>query len=68
MQYRADTKQVVEYRFPDCGEKVETPARAAKSADFDTYESVFCPSCRQLHCVNAADGEVIAEDELGDPW
>jgi len=72
MQYRINLKPLVEpvitYRCPDCGQQVETPAAQSDSADCDTYESVICPGCRQLHCVNAASGEVVGEDELGDPW
>jgi hypothetical protein len=72
MQYRINSKQVVEpvirYRCPDCGQHAETAVAQSDSADCDTYESVLCPSCQQLHCVNAANGEVVAEDELGDPW
>jgi DNA-directed RNA polymerase subunit RPC12/RpoP len=72
MQYRINLKRLVEpairYRCPDCGQQAETPAAQSDAVDSDTYESVLCPSCRQLHCVNAANGEVVAEDELGDPW
>jgi DNA-directed RNA polymerase subunit RPC12/RpoP len=54
------------YRCPDCGEQVETPA--ARSDDCENYELLLCPNCRQVHCVNSASGEVVADDELGDPW
>jgi hypothetical protein len=59
---------VIRYRCPDCDQEVETPAVRPDSDDCDIYESVLCPSCRQLHCVNTANGEIVAEDELGDPW
>jgi DNA-directed RNA polymerase subunit RPC12/RpoP len=72
MQYHINPKRVVEsvirYRCPDCGKQAEIPAAPSDSADCDIYQSVLCPSCRQLHCVNAANGEVVAEEELGDPW
>ena len=71
MLYRPNPKRigpVISYRCPDCGQQAETPAAQSESADCDNYESVLCPSCRQLHCVNAVNGEVVAEDELGDPW
>ena len=42
MQYRADTKRVVEYRCPDCGEQAETPA-AQKLRE-------LAAALRFLHC------------------
>ena len=59
---------VIRHRCPDCGQQTERPAAQPDSADCDNYDLVLCPSCRQLYCVNAANGEVVAEDELGDPW
>jgi DNA-directed RNA polymerase subunit RPC12/RpoP len=55
------------YRCPDCGWEVETLTEAVTS-DHDAYQPVVCPNCQQLHSVNMANGEVIAADELGDPW
>jgi hypothetical protein len=55
------------YPCPDCGWDIEMPIPAA-SNERDVYESAVCPSCQQLHSVNRADGQILAEDGLGDPW
>jgi DNA-directed RNA polymerase subunit RPC12/RpoP len=55
------------YRCPDCGWDVETLIGVI-SDHHDAYQPVVCPNCQQLHSVNTANGEVIAADELGDPW
>ena len=72
MQYLINSKPIVasltKYRCPDCGEQSETPTPQSHSEDCETYELLLCPHCRQFHCVNAANGEVVADDELGDPW
>jgi DNA-directed RNA polymerase subunit RPC12/RpoP len=72
MQYRINQKRVVEpvirYRCPDCGQQAEIPAAPSDSADCDIYQSVLCPRCQQLHSVNPTSGQVVGEDELGDPW
>jgi transcription elongation factor Elf1 len=72
MQYPINPKSVggpmVRYRCPACGHKLDVPIAGRVSDDCDPYESALCTSCGQLHCVNAADGTVVAEDELGDPW
>lgn len=56
------------YRCPDCGWEVETLTEGVTSDERDVYQPVVCPNCQQLHSVNTASGEVIAADELGDPW
>jgi hypothetical protein len=57
------------YICPDCGWDVETRVGAVTSAfEGDAYQPVVCPNCQNLHSVNTANGEVIAADELGDPW
>jgi hypothetical protein len=72
MLYHLNPKRIVgtliRYRCPDCGQQAATPAAQPDSADCDNYDLALRPSCRQLCCVNAANGEVVAEDELGDPW
>jgi DNA-directed RNA polymerase subunit RPC12/RpoP len=59
---------IMRYRCPDCGQEVESSTMQQATAGCDTYESVLCPKCQQVHSVNPADGEVAGEDELGDPW
>jgi DNA-directed RNA polymerase subunit RPC12/RpoP len=57
------------YRCPDCGWDIETlvPEVTSDQRD-DAYQSAVCPSCQQLHSVNPANGEILVEDGLGDPW
>ena len=38
------------------------------SDGYETYDPTYCPKCQQLHSVNPATGQVVGEDELGDPW
>ena len=68
MQHRINPKRlakpVIRYRCPDCGEQAETPAGRSDSADSETYERCSAPAVDSF----IAYGEVIAEDELGDPW
>jgi hypothetical protein len=56
------------YRCPDCGWDVETLVPAVTSDERDAYQSAICPNCQQLHSVNPANGEILVEDGLGDPW
>ena len=56
------------YCCPDCGWNVETLVPEATSNEQDTYQSTVCPNCQQLHSVNPANGEILVEDGLGDPW
>jgi DNA-directed RNA polymerase subunit RPC12/RpoP len=57
----------IHYRCPDC--KQQTTFVAQQIADDDDYyESALCPNCRELHSINRVTGQVLAEDELGDPW
>jgi DNA-directed RNA polymerase subunit RPC12/RpoP len=56
------------YRCPDCGWDIEMPILAVTSNERDAYESAVCPNCQQLHSVNPANGQILAEDGLGDPW
>ena len=56
------------YRCPDCGWAVETLIDGAAPDECDSCQPVVCPNCQHLHSVNPANGEVLAADELGDPW
>jgi hypothetical protein len=58
---------VITYCCPDCGQKVESFA-GQQTSDGDTYGSTHCPKCQQVHSVNPVTGQVVGEDELGDPW
>jgi transcription elongation factor Elf1 len=62
--------QMLPFRYccPDCGWHVETLMSEVVSDECDAYQSAVCPSCKQLHSVNPANGEILAEDGLGDPW
>jgi len=54
------------YRCPDCGWDIDIPTPEVTSSE--SYQSAVCPNCQQLHSVNPANGQVLAEDGLGDPW
>ena len=56
------------YRCPDCGWDIETLLSEVTSNERDAYQSAVCPNCQQLHSVNPANGEILVEDGLGDPW
>src|SRR5262249_10852739 len=56
------------YRCPDCGWNVETLVPEVTSGERDVHQSTVCPNCQQLHSVNPANGEILVEDGLGDPW
>jgi hypothetical protein len=56
------------YRCPDCGWDVNTLVEDVSSDERDSRHPVICPSCERSHSVNPANGEVLAADELGDPW
>ena len=47
---------------------IETLIEEVTSDRRDAYQPVVCPNCQQLHSVNTLNGEVVAADELGDPW
>lgn len=56
------------YRCPDCGWDIEMLIPEGASDERDAYHSAVCPDCQQLHSVNPANGQILAEDGLGDPW
>jgi hypothetical protein len=41
---------------------------ALSPEDRDSCQPAICPNCQQFHSVNPFNGEVLAGDELGDPW
>jgi DNA-directed RNA polymerase subunit RPC12/RpoP len=65
---RSATMLPFSYRCPDCGWDIETLVPQVTSNEHDAYQSTVCPNCQQLHSVNPANGEVLVEDGLGDPW
>jgi predicted RNA-binding Zn-ribbon protein involved in translation (DUF1610 family) len=65
---RSATMRPFSYRCPDCGWDIETLVLEVTSDERDAYQSVVCPNCHQLHSVNPANGEILVEDGLGDPW
>ncbi len=65
---RSATMLPFSYRCPDCGWDVETLVPEVASNEHDAYQSTVCPNCQQLHSVNPANGEILVEDGLGDPW
>ena len=65
---RSATMLPFSYRCPDCGWDIETLVSEVISNEHDDYQSTICPNCQQLHSVNSANGEILVEDGLGDPW
>ena len=65
---RSATMLPFSYRCPDCGWDIETFVPEVTSNEHDAYQSTVCPNCQQLHSVNPANGEILVEDGLGDPW
>jgi hypothetical protein len=51
------------YRCPNMGVHVQGWRADDLSAVGDTFESVVCAACRQLHLVNAVTGKVLGEAE-----
>jgi len=51
------------YRCPNTGNKVQGYAAEEVSDDPNTYESVTCLACRQVHFINPKTGRVIGEDD-----
>jgi len=48
--------------------EVDAPVHDVTRDECDSCQPVVCPNCQQLHSVNPTNGEVLAADELGDPW
>ena len=47
------------YRCPKTGLKVQGFIAEELKADVDTYETIVCVACQQVHLVNSATGNVI---------
>ena len=65
---RSATMRPFSYRCPDCRWDIETLVPEVTASERDAYQSTVCPNCQQLHSVNPANGEILVEDGLGDPW
>ena len=50
------------YRCPTVGRHVQAWI-ADDSSDEDTYATVSCLACRQVHLVNPSTGKVLGADE-----
>ncbi len=51
------------YRCPNTGLRAQGFVAEDVSDDADTYESVTCLACQQVHLVNPATGKVLGEAE-----
>jgi hypothetical protein len=49
------------YRCPRAGQTVQ--GFIAEEVTEDTYESIACVACRQLHFVNPTTAKVLGEDD-----
>ena len=47
------------YRCPNTGHKVQGFVAEEVSDDTDTYETITCFACQQVHLVNPAIGKVL---------
>ena len=51
------------YRCPNTGQLVQGWSADEIPAEEDSYESVTCLACTQLHFVNRTTGRVLGTDE-----
>lgn len=51
------------YSCPNAGQKVQGFVAKDVSEDPDTYESVTCLACQQVHLVSPVTGKVLGADE-----
>jgi hypothetical protein len=51
------------FRCPNTGHRVQALFADDATEDRDTYESVTCMACRQLHLVNRKTGKTLGADE-----
>ena len=51
------------YRCPNTGNKVQGYNSKEVSDDPNTYESVTCLACGQVHFVNLKTGRVVGKDD-----
>jgi hypothetical protein len=51
------------FRFPDTGYCMQGWSGRGAVDTAETYESVSCYACRQMHSVNPTTGKVLGGDE-----
>jgi hypothetical protein len=51
------------YRCPTTGQKVQGWLANDESDDGESYETVTCAACRQVHLVNPKTGKTLGFDE-----
>jgi hypothetical protein len=51
------------YRCPNTGVRVQAFVVDETEDDTDTYETVKCIMCQQVHLVNPATGRVLGEND-----
>ena len=52
------------FRCPNTGQRVQGwTAEEVSPDEADTYETVTCIACRQVHLVNPATGEVLGSND-----
>ena len=55
---------IILFRCPNTGYRVQGWfAEDVSETDDDTYESVTCLACQQMHLVNPKTGKVVGSDE-----
>jgi hypothetical protein len=51
------------YRCPNTGLQVQGFFADAIAEGEETYETIVCTACRQIHLVNLASGKVLSADD-----
>ncbi len=51
------------YRCPNIGRRVQGFVAEEVSDDADTYESITCLACQQVHLVNPATGKIVGQED-----
>ena len=51
------------FRCPATGLQVQTWIADSPPSDGESYETVMCQACRQIHLVNPKDGKTLGADE-----
>jgi hypothetical protein len=51
------------YRCPNTGHNVQTWVAEEVPADKDTFQTLTCIACLQVHLVNPATGRVLGSDD-----
>jgi hypothetical protein len=54
---------IILYRCPNTGQHVQGWLADDGSEDDETYQSMTCLACQQMHLVNTKSGKLLGDDE-----